>query len=194
MIGVILCGGQSLRMGTDKGLLNHQDKLWAKLAADKLRSIGLHVKFSVNLTQEENYASYFDKAQLITDHQSLDLKGPLLGVLSAHLTNPNDDFLLLACDMLLMQTHILEKLKKAFAVSDSYDAYIFIKNEQQEPLCGIYTSIGLEKILHLLQDGKLPKHSMKFILSNLSVSEILVEDKDYRCFDNFNSHAEVNGL
>jgi len=194
MIGVVLCGGQSVRMGTDKGLLNHQDKLWAELAADKLRSIGLHVKFSVNLTQEKKYANYFDKAQLITDHQSLDLKGPLLGVLSAHLANPNDDLFLLACDMLLMQTHILEKLKQAFVVSDAFDAYIFIKSEQQEPLCGIYTSRGLEKILHMLQDGKLLRHSMKFVLSNLNVSEILVEDKDYRCFDNFNSHAEVNGL
>lgn len=194
MTGLVLCGGQSLRMGTDKGLLNHQDKLWAELADDKLRSIGLHVKFSVNLTQQEKYSTYFDKAHLITDHQSLDLKGPLLGVLSAHLANPNDDLFLLACDMPLMQTHILEKLKEAFAVSDSYDAYIFIKSEQREPLCGIYTSGGLEKILQMLQDGRLLKHSMKFVLSNLKVSEIRVEDKDYRCFDNFNSHTEVNGL
>ncbi|RZK67827.1 MAG: molybdenum cofactor guanylyltransferase [Pedobacter sp.] len=194
MIGVVLCGGQSVRMGTDKGLLNHQDKLWAKLAADKLTSIGLQVKFSVNPTQEEKYNNYFDKAHLITDAQSLDMKGPLLGVLSAHLANPNDDLFLLACDMLLMETDVLEKLLKTFSVSDIFDAYIFTKNEQQEPLCGIYTSAGLEKILHMLQDGRLLKHSMKFVLSNLKVSEIRVEDKDYRSFDNFNSHAEVNGL
>ena len=194
MIGVVLCGGQSLRMGNDKGLLNHQDKIWAKLAADKLTSIGLQVKFSVNAAQVEKYTDYFDKENLITDFQSLDLKGPLLGVLSAHLTNPSDDLLLLACDMLLMNTHILNKLIEDFAASNSFEAYIFIKNEQQEPLCGIYTSIGLKKILLMLQNGKLIKHSMKFVLSNLNVFEILVEDKDYRCFDNFNSHAEVNGL
>ena len=194
MIGVVLCGGQSLRMGTDKGLLNHQDKLWAKLAADKLTSIGLQVKFSVNPTQEEKYNNYFDKAHLITDAQSLDIKGPLLGVLSAHLANPNDDLFLLACDMLLMETDVLKKLKQTFAASKAFDAYIFIKNEQQEPLCGIYTSAGLKKILLMLQNGKLVKHSMKFVLSNLKVCDIIVEDKDYRCFDNFNSHAEVNGL
>ncbi|GGH03134.1 NTP transferase domain-containing protein [Pedobacter zeae] len=48
MLGIVLCGGQSLRMGTDKGLLIHQDKLWAQVAADKLSVLDLLVNFSVN--------------------------------------------------------------------------------------------------------------------------------------------------
>lgn len=46
----------------------------------------------------------------------------------------------------------------------------------------------------MLQNNALVKHSMKYILGNLRVSEIAVKEHDYRYFLNFNSHAEINGL
>ncbi|MNL84864.1 hypothetical protein D3C87_2129760 [compost metagenome] len=76
----------------------------------------------------------------------------------------------------------------------TFDAYIFSKDGQQEPLCGIYKADGLKNITHLLNTNGLAKHSMKYILSNLRVCEIIVDDHDYRYFGNFNSHAEINGL
>ena len=194
MLGVVLCGGQSLRMGTDKGLLSHQDKLWAQMAADKLSSLNIPVKFSVNPSQQETYASYFENEQLIVDDPSLDIRGPLLGVISTHLSNPEEDLFLLACDMLLMETRLLEKLMHSFKADDSFEAYIFTKDGQQEPLCGIYKVEGLKQIVHLLQTNGLAKHSMKYALSNLRVCETAIEDQDYRYFSNFNSHAEINGL
>jgi molybdopterin-guanine dinucleotide biosynthesis protein A len=36
MLGIILCGGQSLRMGRDKGLLKLEAKTWAQTAIDKM--------------------------------------------------------------------------------------------------------------------------------------------------------------
>lgn len=194
MLGIVLCGGQSLRMGTDKGLLNHQDRLWAQAACDKLSSLNLPVKFSVNPSQQETYTSYFGNEQLIVDDPSLDIRGPLLGVLTAHLSNPEEDLFLLACDMLLMEIGFLEKLIHAVKADDAFDAYIFIKDVQQEPLCGIYKAEGLKKIVHLLQTNGLAKHSMKYVLSNLRVCETAIGDQDYRYFSNFNSHAEINGL
>jgi len=194
MLGIVLCGGQSLRMGTDKGLLVHQDKLWAQVAHDKLSALSLPVQFSVNPLQLATYAGYFVKEKLIVDHTLLDIRGPLLGVLSAHLSNPEEDLFLLACDMLLMEEAILQKLINAVKTDDLFEAYIFIKDGQQEPLCGIYTAKGLKKIMQLFQANTLVKHSMKFVLSNLCVNEIVVADQDYRYFGNFNAHAEINGL
>ncbi|MDQ0639003.1 molybdopterin-guanine dinucleotide biosynthesis protein A [Pedobacter sp. W3I1] len=194
MLGIVLCGGQSLRMGTDKGLLNHQDKLWGQVAADKLGSLDLPVKFSVNPLQQSTYTGYFGNERLIVDDPSLDVRGPLLGVLSAHLSNPEEDLFLLACDILLMETRLLEKLMHSAKADDSFGAYIFTKDDQQEPLCGIYKSEGLKSIIFMLQNDTLVKHSMKYVLGNLRVCEIAVEDQDYRYFGNFNSHAEINGL
>ena len=183
-----------MRMGADKGLLNHQDKLWANLAGDKLTSLGFDVKFSVNKGQGQAYKGHFSEDKLNFDNPSLDVKGPLHGVLSAHLLNPDDDLFLLACDMLSMDVSVLQQLMNTFISDKSFETYVFKKNGQQEPLCGIYTAVGLKKIIKMLQTGVLEKHSMKFVLSQLNVLEIPVEAKDYHSFDNFNSHAEVNGL
>ncbi|MCX2492131.1 molybdenum cofactor guanylyltransferase [Pedobacter sp. PF22-3] len=194
MLGIVLCGGQSLRMGTDKGLLNHQNKLWAQVVADKLISLNLPVKFSVNPLQQSTYAGYFGNERLIVDDPSLDVRGPLLGVLSAHLSNPEEDLFLLACDILLMEPRLLEKLIHSAKADDAFDVYIFTKDGQQEPLCGIYKSEGLKKIIFMLQHNALVKHSMKYVLGNLRVSEIAVEDHDYRYFGNFNSKEEIKRL
>ncbi|MFD2581680.1 molybdenum cofactor guanylyltransferase [Pedobacter vanadiisoli] len=192
MLGIVLCGGQSLRMGSDKGLLKHQNKLWVQVAADKLASLNLPVKFSVNPSQQEVYAAYLGKGQLIIDDTLLGVRGPLLGVLSAHLSNPEEDLFLLACDMLLMEIRLIEKLINLFEPDDNFEAYIFSKDGQQEPLCGLYKAKGLKKIVQLLQTDALAKHSMKYVLSNLKVCEAALEKQDYRCFGNFNSQEEIN--
>ena len=194
MLGIVLCGGESLRMGTDKGLLCHQNQLWAQLAHDKLSLLNLLVKFSVNPSQEEIYANYIGKEKLIVDNLSLDIRGPLLGLLSAHLLNPAEDLFLFACDMLLMETRLLQQLLNSFKTDNTFDAYVFTKSNQLEPLCGIYKAEGLKKITELLKNGYLTRHSMKNVLNNLNVNEIAVEERDYVCFGNFNSHEEVKDL
>ncbi len=47
MIGLILCGGQSSRMGSDKGLLKLEAKTWAQTAIDKMEILHIPVKISV---------------------------------------------------------------------------------------------------------------------------------------------------
>ncbi|GGH06312.1 molybdenum cofactor guanylyltransferase [Pedobacter zeae] len=193
MLGIVLCGGQSLRMGTDKGLLDHQNKIWAQVAAEKLASLNLPVKFSVNPSQQEVYAAYLGKGQLIIDDTLLDVRGPLLGVLSVHLSNPEEDLFLLACDMLLMEIRLMEKLIKLFKPDDNFESYIFSQDSRQEPLCGIYKAKGLKKIVRLLQTNALARHSMKCVLSNLRICETTLESQDYKYFGNFNSKEDIKG-
>ena len=110
MLGIILCGGQSSRMGSDKGLLVLEAKTWAQTALDKLATLDIAMKLSVNEKQFAEYAKVFEKENLITDDSAADVRGPLLGVLSAHLQNGEDDLFLLACDMPLMEPPLLKEL------------------------------------------------------------------------------------
>ena len=194
MLGIILCGGQSSRMGSDKGLLVHEAKTWAQTALDKLSALNIPIKLSVNDKQQGDYAKVFAPEMLIVDDASLSVKGPLLGVLSAHIQNPGNDLFLLACDLPLMESNLLKELFALYTQSKKYDVYIFTDNRESEPLCGIYTSKALKKIIALQQANKLAKYSMKFILSQLVVCEIALYDNQKVYFRNFNAHADVNGL
>jgi molybdenum cofactor guanylyltransferase len=194
MLGIILCGGQSSRMGSDKGLLVHEAKTWAQTAFDKLSILNIPISFSVNQQQQKDYAKVFTDALLIADNPSLEIKGPLLGALSAHLQHPTEDLFLLACDLPLMETGVLEELFSRYQNDNNYEAYIFTDDHEPEPLCGIYTSKGLAKIIALQKQDNLARHSMKFILSQFSVCSIPLQENQKKFFRNFNAHAELNGL
>jgi molybdenum cofactor guanylyltransferase len=194
LLGIILCGGRSTRMGTDKGLLKLDGKPWAQIAMDKMSALDLQVKVSVNNNQYPAYSAIFSPNQLVSDNQSLIVNGPLSGVLSTHLQHPTEDLFILACDMLMMEPALLSELRARHVSGSFYDAYIFINNNEPEPLCGIYTAKGLAIILNLLLEGRLIRHSMKFTLEQLRVNAIPVSEDQKRYFRNFNSAAELDSL
>jgi len=194
MLGVILCGGQSTRMGSDKGLLQFNNSNWAQLAADKMAMLQLPVVLSVNQKQYDEYLSVFSTVQLIKDDETLEIHGPLCGVLSVHEKKPSEDLFVLACDMPLMESSILKQLFDTYQNTQNYQAYLFTNNGEPEPLCSVFTGEGLSMIRQIHQKGNLVKHSMKFMLELLHCFFIPIPDEQKKYFSNFNAHAGLNGL
>jgi molybdopterin-guanine dinucleotide biosynthesis protein A len=194
MLSVILCGGQSTRMGSDKGLLPQDTGTWAQSAANKLTILESPVVLSVNKNQYNDYSAIFTTAQLIKDDETLQIRGPLCGVLSVHLQHPAEDLFTLACDMPLMEPRILKELFNYYKNNPGYQAYLFTNDGEAEPLCAIYTADGLSSIIQIHQKGNLVKHSMKFMLELLHSYIIPISDEQKKYFSNFNAHAELNGL
>ncbi len=190
MLSVVLCGGNSSRMGDDKGLLLVDNKSWAKAAQEKLMLMNLPTVFSVNEAQVEKYNLLFPKEQLIVDDAELALPGPLLGVLSAHVRFPNEDLMVLACDLPNMNHIVLEKLQEEHLKNNDSKAFVFKFAEQVEPLCGIYTSKGLAKILAVHQTKNLTKHSMMYVLDQLQTMYLTSQENWKPYFKNFNSPAD----
>jgi len=194
MLGVILCGGKSTRMGSDKGLLKLHAGTWAQTAVEKLGALEMCVVLSVNCSQYRDYSPIFTIEQLVKDNEELDVHGPLSGVLSVHLKYPQQDLFVLACDMPLMENKILSQLLDAYRNNMTYDAFVFTNEGEPEPLCAIYRANGLAQIVQMLQKGQLTKHSMKFTIEHLDSFSIPLLDEQKRYFRNFNAHAELNGL
>jgi len=190
MIGVVLCGGMSSRMGTDKGLLAEGGKTWAQIAMDKLVFLSLHSVVSVNSSQRNTYSSLFSSNQLVSDKEDLDARGPLLGLLSVHNQFVDDDLLILGCDLPMMEVNVLQSLLNEHKQFPDFDSYVFSNGAHSEPLCGIYTSGGLKKIFNSVREGKLRSNRMMDVLNLINTKHIPMKEEWRSSFQNMNSPTD----
>ena len=105
--GVVLCGGSSTRMGSDKGMMQHGSQTWAQIAFNKLRSLNIPVVVSINPVQHTAYQAVFSEELLVKDNDELNIGGPLKGILSAHQQYPQADLIVLAVDIVKMSEELL---------------------------------------------------------------------------------------
>lgn len=175
-------------MGSDKGLLAVNEKTWAESAFDKLASCAGAVCVSINHSQKEEYLKVFEKEQLVIDN--FPIEGPLCGLLSVHNAFPFHDLLILACDMVDVQPELIQKLISQLRQHEGeHDFFVFANEENLEPLFGIYTREGLQKIADLYNLGQLEKWSMKYVLeiSNTHTTQLTALETEQ--LKNYNSLA-----
>ncbi len=193
MTGVVLCGGKSLRMGADKGLLKQQAWTWAELAAKKLTDLKLPVVLSVNEQQYHLYSKLFPQLPILNGDISLQVYGPLKGILSVHIQRPDTDLLVLACDMPAMQNVAIDYLIRTSS-GKKEEAFVFKNDMFAEPLCAVYTSKALKKVYERYKQGKLIKHSLHYVLENIQTCYLTVPDMWKEYFNNYNSPDDIVDL
>ncbi len=189
LLGLAVCGGQSSRMGTDKGLLRCQDRSWAQVACDTLQSLHVPVYVSIHPSQQEVYLPFFPASQLLTD--AVPFRGPLAAMLTAHRFAPHADWLVLACDLPDMKPDVLTVLTQSYTQNAAYEAFVYEKNGYWEPLCGLYTARILQKINDLFEQGQLPRHSMKYLLEQAHTYTIHLPENRAEVFQNYNTPTDL---
>jgi molybdopterin-guanine dinucleotide biosynthesis protein A len=107
---------------------------------------------------------------------------------------PAEDLFVIACDMPLMNIEVLEDLLGYFNKEPGYEGYVYLNDGEPEPLCGLYKSAGLSKILSKYDKGNLSKHSMKSMLDRLMMFRIPLPEPWKIYFKNINAHADLNGM
>ena len=147
LLGVVLCGGESRRMGSDKGLLRQGDYPWALVMGKKLEQQHLAVVYSIHPEQQAAYSAIIPPGLLVTDRARTGRLGPLEGLLSVHEKFPDRDLLLLACDMPDMDALTLQQLIDSYAQFPSFDFYAYTEQTGDlgriQPFCCIYTAQGI---------------------------------------------------
>ncbi len=190
MTGVILCGGQSTRMQKDKGLLITGGFTWAEKLALLLQPMCDRLVISVN-PEQQAYQSQLAGYTRITDDVSLNIYGPLHGLLTVHQQFTAEDIFLLACDMQQMQTDVLSALVANYKNNPAYHAWVYVQPDgSAEPLAAIYSAKALAHILAKHHETSLPRHSMKYVLEQLNVCSIKIPVEWSHCFANFNTPPE----
>lgn len=188
VVGFVLCGGKSSRMGLDKGTLLLDGEHWATVVKRCFDNLGVLSFISVNPSQKAYYQHCFAPEDLIVDE--VDVQGPLAGLLTVHRMFPQSDIFLLACDMIDMDEAMVDKLLLIRQRIINADAYVYKRDGYVEPCCAIYTTRGLCKIDRWLEEGTITDYSFKNLIARLDAVYLPV-DKDCVAFNNYNTEKDI---
>jgi molybdopterin-guanine dinucleotide biosynthesis protein A len=183
LLGVVLCGGESRRMGRDKGLLEKDGVPWAQYIAEKFAPFDLPVIFSVRPGQTPAYRAAIPEGDFLEDR--LNLGGPLNGLLSAHELFPGKDMLLLACDMLDLDEVTIRDLIGIYRSGGHEEFYVYREGVFAQPFCGIYTAGGLARVYRSIREVGLDDVSLQSIIRKGKTRSLPIVKRE--AFANYNS-------
>jgi molybdopterin-guanine dinucleotide biosynthesis protein A len=187
--GLVLSGGESRRMGKDKGLILTETTTWVNRAGTLLQTVGLPVSILIREAQRPAYTTeVYPGFELLSD-LDLPVGGPLKGMLSFHALYPQNDVLVLPCDMPGLTTEWLRKLIDFYSEVTDAGAWVFEAGEHVQPFPGIYSADLLATVSEKMNLGNLPRHGLVHLLGSAkTASRVATEESIFR---NFNSPSDL---
>lgn len=167
LFGLVLIGGKSSRMGSDKSLLSYHGKPHRDFLVDLLSGFitSNNIFYSVRDSNKETPSPF------ITD-KFTDL-GPFGGICSAFMLNPNVAWLVIATDLPFVNSDLLNLLISNRNSSKIATTFIGNNNDFPEPLITIWEPKAYPILLLSLSRGEL---SLSKILNNNAIEVIEVNN------------------
>jgi molybdopterin-guanine dinucleotide biosynthesis protein A len=148
LYGLILSGGKSTRMGRDKALISYHGKSQQEVLYDLAQSVCDRTFLSLRADQQDHLNP---GVEVLLDRN--EYRGPFNGILTAHRAYPKAAWLVLACDLPLIDLQTVELLKSSRDPSRDATALATRASGLPEPLAAIWEPGGLEKAVHYLEDA-----------------------------------------
>jgi molybdenum cofactor guanylyltransferase len=152
---LILAGGKSQRMGVNKSTLNYHGKPQAEYLIDLLRGLDIEPYMSCRKEQAVDFIMDLaaENVPIVTD-SFLDL-GPFGAILSAFRHDPNTAWLVIACDLPLLDAETLEYLIKNRNLSALATTFRSPSSKEgfPEPLITIWEPRAYPILLSFLAQG-----------------------------------------
>lgn len=182
--GLVLAGGQSRRMGSDKALLLRDGKSQLERAVELL---GEHLaEVFVSARRDQATEPERSRFPLITDRY--DDLGPIAGILSAMDSDSQSAWLVLACDLPNVDTGTIGKLIAAYSEKHPFIAYKSTHDSLPEPLCAIFMPSSRKIIDRFVNDGIVCPRKMLIRSDTLQLKQA-----NPKALDNMNSPEDLVG-
>lgn len=165
--GLVLAGGQSRRMGVDKGLLLWQGKSLRQWAAERLAMVCHNVRLSLRHDQAAD-------GPWPVLHDRYPDSGPM-GALATAFDDASVDWLILPVDVPLLRPATLARLMLARREHQGAEL-ILLRNpgrDRPENLVGIWTREAHSHVYAALRDGRL---AIGELVDDMIVAEVPVQD------------------
>ena len=180
--GIILAGGKSSRMGSDKGFVIYNDKPFIQYIIDALQPL---VDEIIIVSNNPDYDAF--KLKRVND--IIENAGPIAGLYSGlHHSNTVMN-LVLSCDIPLINKDVLEQL-----ISQKSEEIDVIQIESQGktmPLIALYNKRCVSTCLELLESGE---RRLRFLINKLKSKTIVLNDTLDKHTANINSQSDLKEL
>ncbi len=183
LAAIILAGGRSSRMGTDKGLMLFHERPLISHVIDVLRSLNIHQILIITQHGAYEQFGYPCFPDLVQD------KGPLGGIYAGLIHSAATKNLVLACDMPFLTKELISALLSNIG---NEDALITQHLGKAEPLCSIYSSSCIPHFKNKLDSDEL---KITDALQGLNTRAIHFDDQPWfrgNEFSNLNTPDELN--
>lgn len=154
--GLVLAGGESRRMGTDKALLVRDGQSQLAHIAGLLDDVTDRVFVSAKRQQQDEP----ERSRFATITDRYDDIGPIAGVLSAMHEHPDVDWLVVACDLPNIDAATLEFLLENRDTDKPFSAFESSYDGLPEPLCAVYAASSSPIIRQFVDDGMICPRKM----------------------------------
>jgi molybdopterin-guanine dinucleotide biosynthesis protein A len=146
---LILTGGKSVRMGKDKPHINYHGKAQFAHLYELCRAMEIEPFLSCRAEQRE----YFEEQGYKTISDRMLDMGPLGGITSAFMTDPNAAWLVLASDVPFLDKQILNELIRQRSTSHTATAFQNPFDRFPEPLIAIWEPKSFPMIMSFVALG-----------------------------------------
>ncbi len=169
LYGLVVCGGQSTRMRTDKSLLEYHNLPQWHYVYNLLSPICDKVFISHNAEQAMDIEAFYNP---ISDHHDYLNIGPMAALLSAFKQQADASFLVVGCDYPYINEMDLKRLIDYRNEGADAICYYNPENKFEEPLLAIYENACLSKLLRNFEDGN---YSLRYFLKSIYAKKIMPE-------------------
>tara|TARA_R110002124_G_scaffold60636_6_gene166235 strand:+ start:29 stop:613 length:585 start_codon:yes stop_codon:yes gene_type:complete len=157
MVGLIVCGGKSSRMGTDKSLITYHNLPQRQYLHQLLEEVTPEIFVSINSDQQ---ISAFDNLNYIVDIPKYATVGPMAALLTFFEMNPNQDILIIGCDYPLLTLPNIQNFLSATQRNGIASAF-YNQNGFYEPLVAWYSDKAYPLLLEQFETGN---YSLQYFL------------------------------
>lgn len=173
---ILLAGGKSSRMGSDKGLIDFHGKKLIEHVIDLLRP-----QFK-NVSIISNNAAYKDFGMAVYEdiHKNIGPIGGLHSGLTHSITHQN---LFVACDLPYLNNELIDFILEK---NNEYDAVVPYHNHLPEPLCALYNKSCLPVFEKMIANNKFK------IQDSFDQLNVCKPDIPSRFFQRNNPFANIN--
>ena len=168
LTAVILCGGQSSRMGRDKASLLIGSETFLERAIRTVRAFAGEVIVVSRASQPVP-----EGVRVV--HDPVENLGPLAGIAAGLAASHSDLNAVIACDMPLIKAAVLQRL--ADLIGD-HDACVAVVDGHASVLCGVYRSRVAAVAQQLLDQGERRVTALVERLNTKRVDAALLRDID----------------